>query len=226
DRREASDRRRDEHEESPRQPPPRVERRGPFTPFSGGKGSGKGYWGKGRFGDSPFGKGKGKGFGGKGWSSGSRGFVWKHDKFEEEMKAADDAPADAKEPENKESPKETSPAPTPGSKPIKFDLYAEKLDENVVQAVLDNVRERIDKRREVMKQKREERDAEIKRMIEAGEDPFAKRPREGERSAGLSRDQNAGRWVRGGPPQDGDEIIERPSSTSTIPSYSDPLGPA
>ncbi|EER03952.1 hypothetical protein Pmar_PMAR017367 [Perkinsus marinus ATCC 50983] len=186
DSREDFDRRRDEKRESPRQPPPPppppLERRGPFTPF--GKGSGKGSWGKGRYGDGPFGKGKGKGFSGKGWSSGSRGFVWKHDKFEEEIKAEEQIQEEEeeKEPEKKETPQENSPASTARSKPIKFDLYAEKLDDNVVQAVLDNVRERIDKRRDAMKQKREEREAEIQKMIDAGEDPFAKRPREGKPS--------------------------------------------
>lgn len=36
-----------------------------------------------------------------------------------------------------------------------------------------------------MKQKREEREAEIQKMIAAGEDPFAKRPREGYKGAGM-----------------------------------------
>ncbi|EER06068.1 hypothetical protein Pmar_PMAR028257 [Perkinsus marinus ATCC 50983] len=188
--------------ESPRQPPPPppppLERRGPFTPF--GKGSGKGSWGKGRYGDGPFGKGKGKGFSGKGWSSGSRGFVWKHDKFEEEIKAEEQIQEEEeeKESEKKETPQENSPASTARSKPIKFDLYAEKLDDNVVQAVLDNVRERIDKRRDAMKQKREEREAEIQKMIAAGEDPFAKRPREGRRiTQDGMRPSNRGELERG-----------------------------
>ncbi|KAF4667940.1 hypothetical protein FOL47_003333 [Perkinsus chesapeaki] len=207
------------------------------------------------FGDGlTFGKGKGKGFsGGKGrWSGGGggkgAGFVWKHDKFEEEMKAEEEEEAH-EEPAEETADTTAHDHQESTKKPIKFDLYAEKLDDNVVQAVLDNVRERIDKRREVMQQRREERDAEVKKMIEAGENPFARKPREGPFGGGMSAlrtsaalnlvvpfaDERSGGWTRDGsgrwparrgplPPDNAGDTIERPRRQMSGGARSAPYG--